>query len=422
MRRMAASPLHEPDPAPALRRFALWWLILMAALVFGPRLAPSLLPQGSLSPQLYVIHAALLAAYLAIPWLQRRLGHAYLPIALIFAAFGSQAILLLYIRSEYGALQAEPSTFGNIIGIAHWLLLWPTVAVVLGWKYRLSQILLFAVALGLFNIFGAALLFRGLRPVGAEALLAFGFLSAAMITIGSFVRLLSNAEQEQRAALQAANRQLRQAAGTLEQLTISRERNAMARELHDTLAHTLSSLAVQLETARAYEQKDGQVTRRLLDEALSITRDGLHETRRALQSLRASPLDDVGLARAIEQLAHSAAERGNLDLRLSLPNAPVLLASGTEQGLYRIAQEAISNVVRHANARQLRVELRLTPTVTLTIADDGRGFHTTADPQPGHYGLIGIYERAALIGATVQINSAPQEGTTMTITAHDEAA
>jgi signal transduction histidine kinase len=413
--------LHAPDPVPALRRFALWWLLLMMLLVFGPRLVPNLMPLGWISPQLYVIHAALLAGYLAIPWLQRRLGQVYLPLALVFAAFGSQAILLLYLRLEFASVQAGPITFGNIIGIAHWLLLWPTVAVVLGWKYRLLQIVLFAVALGGFNVLGAATLFHGIRSIGADGLLAFVFLSAAMITIGSFVRLLSNAEQDQRSALQTANMQLRQAADTLEQLTISRERNAMARELHDTLAHTLSSLAVQLETARAYAQEDVQVTRRLIDEALDGTRSGLHETRRALQSLRASPLDDIGLVPAIRALAHSAAQRANLALTLQLPHHPLPLAPAVEQSLYRIAQEAIGNVVRHADAKQLCVELITGPEIVLTVADDGRGFRVEGHPAPGHYGLLGMRERAALIGADLQLTSASQAGTTIQVRLKREA-
>jgi signal transduction histidine kinase len=264
-------------------------------------------------------------------------------------------------------------------------------------------------------VLGAATLFHGIRPIGADGLLAFMFLSAAMITIGSFVRLLSNAEQDQRSALQTANMQLRQAADTLEQLTISRERNAMARELHDTLAHTLSSLAVQLETARAYAQKDVQVTRRLIDEALDGTRSGLHETRRALQSLRASPLDDIGLVPAIRALAHSAAQRTDLALTLQLPHHPLPLAPAVEQSLYRIAQEAIGNVVRHADAKQLCVELITGPEIVLTVADDGRGFRGEGHPAPGHYGLLGMHERAALIGADLQLASAPQAGTTMRV-------
>lgn len=411
---MQVPPIHAPDPLPALRRFAYCWLLLITLLVIGPRLLPELFPRGWLSPLLYVVHAALLALYLRVSWLQQRLGPAYLLIALIFAAFGSQAILLFYLRLELNSLQGDPATLGNIIGIAHWLLLWPTVAVVLGWKYPLRQIVGFTVALTLFNLGLAWFLFRGVLPLGPDALLAFGFLAAAMLTISYFARLLSSAEQQQRHALQAANHQLVQAASTLEQLTISRERNAMARELHDTLAHTLSGLAVQLETARAYGERDPQVTQRLLSDALSNTRTGLHETRRALQSLRASPLEDLGLGLAIRALAHSAAERADLHVSIQLSSDLDRLDPLHAQGVYRIAQEAISNVVRHAQARHLWVELRSAP-LYVCIRDDGRGFTPTSVPPRAHYGIIGMHERAALIGATLEITSADQCGTTVLV-------
>jgi len=242
-----ALPL-EPDQLPAFRRFASFWLLLMALLAAARPLMPELTPSGQLSPLLYLTHAGLLAAYLSAPWLRRSLGAAYMPAALIFAAFGSQAILLLLVRLDLAMVLAEPRSFANIVGIAHWLLLWPTVAVLIGWKYRLRHVALFAATMWLFNLLAVALLFHPLRELKLSSIIAFSFLSAALLAIGAFVRQLSRAEQQQREALVVANAQLVQAAWTLEQLTVSRERNAMARELHDTLAHTLSGLAVQLET------------------------------------------------------------------------------------------------------------------------------------------------------------------------------
>jgi len=157
------------------------------------------------------------------------------------------------------------------------------------------------------------------------------------------------------------------------------------------------------------------VARQQVEQALAITRSGLTETRQALQSLRASPLEGLGLALAIEELARSAAEQAGLELQLSLPSEQITFAPPVAQALYRIAQEAIRNVVRHARARTLRVGLALGPAVTITIADDGAGFAGAEAPQPGHYGLVGMRERAELLGGSLTVESRPQIGTTVTV-------
>ena len=109
--------------------------------------------------------------------------------------------------------------------------------------------------------------------------------------------------REQGELLRQANAQLTHYASTLENLTVSRERNRMARELHDTLAHTLTGLSVTLETVKAYWDVDEDKARGLLDKSLETTRTGVEETRRALKSLRASPLEDMGLTLAIQKMA-----------------------------------------------------------------------------------------------------------------------
>src|SRR3954471_15956642 len=116
----------------------------------------------------------------------------------------------------------------------------------------------------------------------------------------------------------------------------------VATELHETLAHTLSSLSVQLETVKAYWAIDPALAQELLESALSATRSGLHETRRALDALRARPLDDVGLRLALGEMIAAVAELANLQLDLTLPDPLPLLDAGVEQAIYRIAQEALA--------------------------------------------------------------------------------
>jgi len=200
----------------------------------------------------------------------------------------------------------------------------------------------------------------------------------------------------------------------LEDLTISRERNRMARELHDTLAHTLSALAVQLETVKAYWEVDPMAAQGMLDKSLETTRSGLQETRRALKSLRASPLDDLGLVLALRKMAEETAARANLRLELSLPDQPVSDSAEGAHAIYRVAQEAMANAAHHAQAQTLAVRLSVNGSgLSLEVRDDGQGFNRQQGQTAGHFGLAGMVERAQLAGGQLTIDSRPGRGTTI---------
>jgi signal transduction histidine kinase len=206
-----------------------------------------------------------------------------------------------------------------------------------------------------------------------------------------------------------------QYAATNEQLAVSQERIRLARELHDTLAHSLSSITVQLEAAESIWGVDMPKVRALMDGALNNTRTGLTEARRALRALRAGALEEVGLRVAVGDLARSAAARGSLTLDLKLPDELPALTQAEEQCVYRVAQEALSNVTRHARASHVRVALQHTSgQLTLTIADNGKGFDMV-QANGGHFGLKGLRERADLVGAKLEVVSEPKRGTTLTL-------
>ena len=284
--------------------------------------------------------------------------------------------------------------------------------VLVAWHYAFPMLLVYSNSTALIEF----ILVTRLGPLDPERQTAFYFLitirAIALTVVGVFINQLIQRLRAQQAALQAATTQLAQHASTLETLTVSRERNRLARELHDTLAHTLSGLAVQLETTKAYWEAQPATAYELLVQSLATTRSGLDETRRALKALRASPLEDLGLRLALRQLAETAAERGRLKLDLDLPAQFPALAPDAEQGLYRIAQEALENVVRHAAAQSLSVRLKVYgPEMTLVIADDGRGMAGAAGEQPGHFGLAGMRERAALAGGWLRVESQLGGGT-----------
>ena len=234
-----------------------------------------------------------------------------------------------------------------------------------------------------------------------------------MITFGYCISILITGLRRQQDQLLQINQQLSEAnqqlqlyALTRERLTISCERNRMARELHDTLAHALSGIIVHLETIKAYWNVNPDAAYKLIDTALNNTRFGLNETRRALSALRSSLVDDLGLKLALHSLIETVATPALLHTNLQLPENFPLLSADLEHAIYRIVQEAITNVVDHAAAQTLTVTLTATQTqLMLSIHDDGNGFDATQPIEKGHFGLLGIYERAAFSGGTCQITS-----------------
>ena len=245
------------------------------------------------------------------------------------------------------------------------------------------------------------------------------------LLVGYIVTGLMSRQRQQRRALEAANRQqaasnakLARYATTIEQLSISRERNRLARELHDTLAHSLSALSVQLEAVNALWEKDPPAARQMLAQADETTRTGLTEARRSLQALRATPLEELGLALALRDAAEATAKRADLILTLDITGSSLNLSPALEQGLYRVALEALENVVRHAQADCLTVKLRqVAHEIQLYIADSGVGFvPDRLAGQSNHFGIRGMQERAATLGGDLQILSQPQQGTQICLT------
>ena len=195
------------------------------------------------------------------------------------------------------------------------------------------------------------------------------------------------------------------------------ERNRLAREIHDTLAQGLTGIALKLETVDALLETDADhdQVRAIVQQALEATRVNLEEARRSVLDLRAAPLEGKNLAEALMQLAAENAQKGKLEIRFDHIDASHPLPARIEIGLYRIVQEALRNVVRHAHAEQASVQLIVLPEhIELTVTDDGCGFDPTQIPK-GHYGLIGLNERVRLLGGQVVIVSRTGEGTSLEI-------
>ncbi len=193
----------------------------------------------------------------------------------------------------------------------------------------------------------------------------------------------------------------------------SEERNRLAREIHDTLAQGLTAIALQIETADALLES-GSSTERIrqaLTQALHLTRANLEEARRSVMDLRAAPLQGKPLDEALRTLLNEWKSRRKISAVLEVIGTVPPLPVRIEVGLYRILQESLTNIGRHAYAQHVTVQLVMVPgALRLVIEDDGRGFDPECVPE-GHFGLVGMNERARLLGGCLELCSCPGDGT-----------
>jgi len=217
-------------------------------------------------------------------------------------------------------------------------------------------------------------------------------------------------------ALRASNDQLRALAARLD-LVREEERRVMAREIHDQIGQSLTALKLDLAWLR--KQLDGQASPAVA--ARTAGMDGLIDqilgtARRVSADLRPPVLDDLGLAAAIAWLARELEERTGIQSELDLPPEGPAFAPEVALTLFRIAQEALTNVVRHAGAHRVRIELRAADgAAVLRIADDGRGVTREELERPNALGLLGMRERALVVGGSVSVTGSAGQGTTVTV-------
>ncbi len=201
------------------------------------------------------------------------------------------------------------------------------------------------------------------------------------------------------------------------ELGMVKERNRLAREIHDTLAQGFSAIALQLEMADALLEAEGSPKRArdAVQRALTSARMNLEEARRSVLDLRAAPLEGRNLGEALAQMAQENQRKGRLAINFEEVGGRHPLPVRVEIGLYRMAQEALTNIKRHAKACEVNIQLMITPErAQMIIDDDGLGFDPDNIPE-GHYGLIGMNERARLMGGTIEICSSPGDGTEINV-------
>lgn len=370
-----------------------------------------------------IIECGLLLVYLSLPFFRRRMGRFFLPVGLMIASLGPWLENLMMVNSFNNPAFNEPVALGldfqRLLLISSqfqlaFLLFVPQLLI--SWQYSLRWTLYYNLFLIGLDVL-ALLVLPTPRP-------GFGAMTASRIVPRTFLFLLLgfivnrlSAEQKERAEqLEAANLRLSQQAAALEELATTRERNRLAREIHDTLAHTLSGLAVNLEAAAALRERDPQQSGAILEQSLAVTRSGLVETRRSIQALRATPLEDMGLKLALEALARSCAERLGLKMELQVEAPPYPLQPEVEHCVYRAAEEGLRNIGDHARASRFTLSLQFADRqLRFRLRDDGRGFDPDAGALQGHFGLIGMRERVESLGGAFEVITAPGRGTELVI-------
>ncbi len=283
-----------------------------------------------------------------------------------------------------------------------------TMGLLQGWRAR---------AIGLGIVVGSWAVATSLTSGQDTLLFQLPFVLGALAFAAVYVVIyLRQEEQRQRAErllgeLEVAHRQLRSYARQVEELSVTQERQRMARELHDTLAQGLAGLIMQLEAVDdLLSRGEAERARGIVHRSMDRTRKTLAEARSTVQALRL-PMERGDLVEEIRRELERLGQEVTLEPVLEIGPGEIAVSDEIAMQLFRIAQEGFRNIQRHARAHHVTVRLWSEgPTVYLSIRDDGVGFDAAAIP-PGHFGLTGIGERVGLVGGSCRVESRPGEGT-----------
>jgi signal transduction histidine kinase len=208
--------------------------------------------------------------------------------------------------------------------------------------------------------------------------------------------------------LEEANQSLRAFTLQVEELAIAKERNRMAREIHDGLGHYLTTIHMQIQAARAVMKKDPTKSQEALETAQNLTQEALVDVRRSVAALRDVPGDSISLQEEIVKMLKGTENTG-ITTDVKVVGTPRALAPQTVLTLYRAVQEGINNTCKHAQASRLWVSLDYTndSRVKLILQDDGIGAEGL---DGGGFGLLGMRERVTLLKGDLSIMTEPQNG------------
>ncbi|HEY2146075.1 MAG TPA: sensor histidine kinase, partial [Steroidobacteraceae bacterium] len=222
--------------------------------------------------------------------------------------------------------------------------------------------------------------------------------------------LLLSSELERRVVVRT--REVERLAEESRYAAIVRERLQIARDLHDTLAHSMMAMLTEVRLLRKLQVHDPRSLADELARAEEIAQAGLNEARSAITQMRSNSVRDTGLGPALAKAIERFKDHTGLEVDFTTDSAAARFGDERAEVLFRMTEEALRNIGRHAHASKARISLHSAsgPRLELKIEDDGVGFDPAAS-HPGHFGLIGLREQALLIGAELEIESEPARGT-----------
>ncbi len=240
-------------------------------------------------------------------------------------------------------------------------------------------------------------------------------LSALVHSLQASNEQLSVLNEQLDARVAARTREIERLSQETRFAAVIRERLRISRDLHDTLAHSLLALLTQIRLIRKISASQPNIVAEELGRAEQVAQEGLTQARDAVLHLRYSPVREDGLGSALDRLVRKVRERNDLLVHLSVDPGLVQLADERSETVFRIIEEAVRNVERHAAASELAIVLTMQATregrlMQVEVRDNGIGFVEQGE-RLGHFGLVGVQEQAEMIGAQVWITSAPGSGT-----------
>jgi signal transduction histidine kinase len=203
----------------------------------------------------------------------------------------------------------------------------------------------------------------------------------------------------------------------VERHAVLEERNRIARDLHDTLTQSLAGVTFQLEGIRGHMQGASAAVREQFSVAVNMLRHSLAEARRSVLNLRALGLEDADLLHALEETTRSLASDATVKLEFQRTGEVQPIHPRVEHHLLRLGQEAIANALQHSGCTTVRVSLvQSAESTVLEVTDDGRGFDPNGTPRAGHFGLVGMRERANQLRAKLDIETLAGHGSSIRVT------
>ncbi len=339
------------------------------------------------------------------------LGIAYIAMGIYGYAFvahsGLLAFHLIYFAIQFG-LAGAIIYLGRGVGFNAMVLLplagHSVVLLPRSWRFvvNIGILVTYALALNPFAGNNWGLVWSGmpLFLAGQIFIVAFTQMAVSEEKARAEVELLVN-------ELEEANQRLREFAMQVEELTITKERNRLAREIHDGLGHYLTTIYMQIQAARAVMKADLNKSQDALKTAQNLTQEALVDVRRSVAALRDMPGDSFSLHDEIEKMLRGAEGTG-ITSEIKVLGSPRVLTPQVLMTIYRAVQEGINNTCKHAHARRLSVIVDYTQSsrVKLVLQDDGVG----AEQMDGGFGLLGMRERVQMLKGDLAVITGPNKG------------